>query len=61
MSKNVDLLAVTLLLAGLAFVSEVRHSVVFELQPARLIDFTHRQVQPLFAKPHLPKLCFTRG
>lgn len=61
MCRNIDVLAIGLLLAGIAFVSEVRQSAVFELQPARLIDLTRRQVQPLLAKPHLPKLCFTRG
>jgi hypothetical protein len=61
MCRNIDLLAISLLLAGLAFASEVRQSAVFEFQPARLIDLTRRQVQPLLAKPHLPKLCFMRG
>ncbi len=61
MSKNVDLLAIGLLLAGIVFASEVRQWATFEFGPARLIDLTHRQVQPLFTKPHLPKLCFTRG
>lgn len=61
MCKNVDLLAISVLLAGIAFVSELRQSAVFEVQPARLIDLTRRQIQPLLAKPHLPKLCFTRG
>ncbi|MBV8867666.1 MAG: hypothetical protein JO210_19865 [Acidobacteriaceae bacterium] len=61
MRRNIDLLAIGLLLAGIGFVSQVRQSEVFELQQARLIDFTHRQVQPFLAKPHLPKLCFMRG
>ncbi len=61
MLRNIDLLAICLLLAGIAFVSQVRQSPIFELQATRLINLTHRQVQPFLAKPHLPKLCFMRG
>ncbi len=60
MYKHVDLVAVGLLLVGLAFVSHVRESTVIEYQSVRLVNFTTRQLQHLSIRPHIPQLCLFR-
>ncbi len=58
--KHVDLLAIALLLAGMAFVSQVEHSSVISYRSARLVSFTTRQLQQLSIRPHIPQLCLSR-
>ena len=58
--KNVDVFAITCLLAGVAILSEVRHSPIVRYQSARLVEFTQRQFLPVVTNPHLPKMCLTR-
>ena len=60
MCKNVDLIAVGLLLLGLAFVSQVRKSAAVEYQSVRVVNFTARQLQHLSIRPHIPQLCLFR-
>jgi hypothetical protein len=60
MNKNVDLLAITLLLVGLAFVSRVKESAVLGYQSARLVSFTSHQLQQLSVYPHIPQMCMSR-
>ncbi len=60
MCRHVDLLAIGCLLAGMAFVSHVRSSTVFEYQSVRLVNFTTRHLQQLSIRPHIPQLCFSR-
>ncbi len=60
MRQHIDLLAISLLLVGVALVSEIRHSAAIEYNSARLIEFTTRQFQPFLVSPHFPQFCFTR-
>jgi hypothetical protein len=58
--KHVDILAITLLLTGVAILSGARQSHTIRYQSARLVEFTNRQVLTKLANPHLPKLCLVR-
>jgi hypothetical protein len=58
--RNIDVVAVCLLLAGIAVLSQVRQSPVIRYQSARFVEFTNRQFVPLLTNPHLPKLCLFR-
>ncbi|HEY7209326.1 MAG TPA: hypothetical protein VH477_03565 [Bryobacteraceae bacterium] len=58
--KNVDVLAITCLLAGVAILTQVRQSPIVRYQSARLVEFTQRQFLPVLTNPHMPKLCLTR-
>jgi hypothetical protein len=59
-SKNIDILAITLLLMGVAILSQARQSHIVRYQSARLVQFTHRQVLTKLSYPRLPKLCLLR-
>jgi len=58
--KHVDVLAITLLLAGAAIVSQARRSEIVRYQSERLAAFTQRQFLPALNRPLFPKLCLTR-
>ena len=60
MFKHVDLLAVALLLAGIAFFTHARRAAMVEFHSARWVKFTNHEMRPLMAPPSLPKLCLTR-
>jgi hypothetical protein len=56
----VDVLAITLLLAGVGILTQARQSNVIRNQSARLAAFTQRQFLPALNKPPVSKLCLTR-
>jgi len=58
--KNIDVLAILLLLGGAAALSHIRSSAVLQDHSSRLVEFTNRQMQPLLPLLHLPRLCLTR-
>ncbi len=60
MIRNIDVLAVGLILTAIAFGSELRNLPAIQYHSARFVDFTNRQLEPLRARPHLPTLCLTR-
>ena len=60
MSKHIDLLAVGMLLAGIAFLTAIRRSPEIQLRSAELVEFTTDHVGPVFPLPDLPRLCLTR-
>ena len=59
-SKHVDILAITLLLMGVAILSQARQSHLIRYHSARLVEFTNRQVLTRLSNPRLPKLCLIR-
>ena len=59
-SKHVDILAITLLLMGVAILSQARQSQLIRYHSARLVEFTNRQVLTRLTNPRLPKLCLVR-
>jgi hypothetical protein len=58
--KNIDVVAICFLLAGIAVFSQIRQSPVIRYQSARFVEYTNRQFLPMLTNPHLPKFCLTR-
>ena len=60
MSRNIDVLAIGLVLFGIVFITQARRSAAVERQSTRLVQFTSQRIQPFLARPHVPRLCLTR-
>jgi hypothetical protein len=61
-NRNVDIIAIALLLLAFAFFTQVRNAVHFELSTHR-VGFTNRHFGPVIVvppRPPLPPLPFTR-
>ncbi len=57
--KHVDLIAIGILLCGIAVYTHARKVVIFEFNPARTIGFTHYR-SPAAAIPRVPRIPYTR-
>ncbi|MBV9082534.1 MAG: hypothetical protein JOZ62_07665 [Acidobacteriaceae bacterium] len=57
--KHVDLIAIGILLCGIAVYSQARHVVVFEINSAKRIAFTQSRC-PTVVIPRVPRIPYTR-
>ncbi len=57
--KHVDLIAIGILLCGIAVYSHARKLVVFEFNPPQSIGFTHSQ-RPTVVIPRAARIPYTR-
>jgi hypothetical protein len=60
-SKHIDLLAVGVLLLGMALFTQKRPGVLFRLVPSRMIVMPQRPERPVFVMPEIPSVPFHRG
>ena len=58
--RHIDVLAICVLLAGIAFISQVRQSPAFVYGSARVAAFTTEHLAPIFSPPVAYKLCLSR-
>lgn len=58
--KHVDLVAIGVLLGGIAFYSGARRCMVLTVAPHKRITFVQRLRAPIIAVPEIPRIPYTR-
>jgi hypothetical protein len=60
LSKHVDLIAIGLLLCGIALYSGMRHAMILNVVPHQRITITHGFRPPVVTLPPEPRIPFSR-